>query len=353
MERRHKVPLERFEWPLAAALIFLSLELLVGERKKRGAPPFVKMLQQKLGRGRGATAIILLVALSLNTKAYGSKGEEAFERGDYLQASEYYSQKLTDSPDDPELHYNFGTAAYKNNLYDNAIEAFTKALRSDNIKLQEMAYYNRGNSHYQKGAEMQQADPKATVDQWKQAVASLQSAIELDPDDLDARHNYEVVKKQLEELEKQLENQEEQQDQNQQDSQGQQQDEKQGNNGKSSSSGQEEDRQQSGSDEPKPGEEQSQKQPQSPQEEQASEQQELQPEDESDEAEKPGDAGGISPEDRNPEDQAKQDAMRQQLGKMTKEEAEQLLNALKNEEGELNFVPSGRDNNQNEIERDW
>ncbi len=33
-ERRHKVPLERFEWPLAAAFLFLILELLVGERKK-------------------------------------------------------------------------------------------------------------------------------------------------------------------------------------------------------------------------------------------------------------------------------------------------------------------------------
>ena len=45
--------------------------------------------------------------------------------------------------------------------------------------------------------------------------------------------------------------------------------------------------------------------------------------------------------------------MRQQLGKMTKEEAENLLNALKNEEGELNFVPSGHGNNENDIEKDW
>ena len=45
--------------------------------------------------------------------------------------------------------------------------------------------------------------------------------------------------------------------------------------------------------------------------------------------------------------------MRQQLGKMTKEEAEKLLNALKNEEGELNFVPSGRGNNANDVDKDW
>jgi hypothetical protein len=38
---------------------------------------------------------------------------------------------------------------------------------------------------------------------------------------------------------------------------------------------------------------------------------------------------------------------------MTREEAESLLNALKNEEGELNFVPSGRGGDVNDIEKDW
>jgi Ca-activated chloride channel homolog len=45
--------------------------------------------------------------------------------------------------------------------------------------------------------------------------------------------------------------------------------------------------------------------------------------------------------------------MRQQLGKMTKEEAERMLNALKNDEGNLNFVPSGRSAKEKAIDRDW
>jgi tetratricopeptide (TPR) repeat protein len=131
-----------------------------------------------------------------------------------LQASEYYRQRLEKSPNDPELHYNFGTAAYKNNMQDDAIEAFTKALKSDNVELQKKAYFNRGNSYYQKGAEVQQADPKTTLNQWKQAVSSLESALQLDPDDADARHNLEVIKERLEELEEQhQQNQQDQQDQ--------------------------------------------------------------------------------------------------------------------------------------------
>ncbi len=69
------------------------------------------------------------------------------------------NKSLEKSPNDPELQYNYGTAAFKNNMYDDAIEAFTKALKSDDIELQEKAYYNRGNSQYQKGVELRKSRP--------------------------------------------------------------------------------------------------------------------------------------------------------------------------------------------------
>ncbi len=53
------------------------------------------------------------------------------------------------------------------------------------------------------------------------------------------------------------------------------------------------------------------------------------------------------------EEQAAMDAQRQQQGKMTKEEAERLLNGLKSEEGELNFVPLSRNTKTNSNVRDW
>ena len=247
-ERRHKVPVERFEWPLAAALFLLILELLIGERKNgRRAHPLslFKTLGNSLGnrlkhrRKTGtATVIILLLGASLAPFAYCSQGEEAYSRQDYLQAAEYYRQKLEKSPQDSQLLYNYGTAAFKNNLYDEAIEAFTKALKSDDIELQKKAYYNRGNSYYQKGAEAQQADPKATIDQWQQALSSLDSALQLDPQDADAKHNHQVIEKQLEELKKQQqqnqqnnkdkqENEEQQKQKDQQQSEGSQEQEKQ------------------------------------------------------------------------------------------------------------------------------
>lgn len=351
-ERRHKVPLERFEWPLAAALFFLILELLVGERKKARSLPFIRTIRRTVRRGKKVTevtAIILLLSLSTGTKAYCSKGEEAFERGDYLQASEYYREKLERSPNSPELNYNYGTTSFKNNMYDDAIEAFTKALKSDDIELQKKAYYNRGNSNYQKGVEMQQADPKATVNQWKQALNSLESALELAPDDADAKHNHEVIKKRLEELEKQQQ-QNQQNEQNQQNQQeGDSEDQKQ------DSTAQQDNNQQQPNSDPKQSKDgQSGEKPDREKKEQEDNRQQPQSAEKNDaDAEKPKPINESQEQNKNPGEQANQDALRQQLGKMTREEAEKLLNALKNEEGELNFVPSGHGNNENDIDKDW
>ncbi len=364
-ERRHKVPLERFEWPLAAALLILAVELLVGERKKARRIGIFKTLGRLVqrvislsGSRRGKTAAILLIMLfGLGNRAYCSTGEEAFARGDYVQASEYYQKRLDKSPEDPQLQYNYGTAAYKNNMFDEAAEAFTKALKSDDVKLQEKAYYNRGNSQYQKGQESQQADPKATIEQWHKALDSLQAAMNLDPKDADARHNHELIKKRLEELEKkQQQNKKDQQNGKDQqdkkdgkdkeqkgDSQDQQQD--QGSAGQQKQQQEGRDRQQDDSD-------QQNKQPQKEQQDQGKKQQSAAAEKEDGKSEQ---AEAINEQQKKSDsaEQAKQDAKRQQLGKMTREEAESLLNALKNEEGELNFVPSGHNNNADDIDKDW
>jgi Ca-activated chloride channel family protein len=346
-ERRHKVPLERFEWPLAAALLCLVLELLVGERRKVRALPFKKTLHHLLKRKKKAAevaAIVLVLGLTSASKAYCSEGEEAFQRGDYLQASEYYRGQLEKAPDDPQLLYNFGTSSFKNNMYDDAIEAFTKALKSDDIALQEKAYYNRGNSYYQKGAEALQADPQGTIDHWQQALNSLQAALELAPDDEDARHNHDVIKKRLEELEKQQQNRENNQEQQQKnDGEDQKQD---------SSSQRDGDQQQSDPDEHQSENDQAEEQPDKEPKNQDNDKQQATPEKNDPAANQPNPQSEAGEENNSAEQQANEDAVRQQLGKMTKEEAEKMLNALKNEEGELNFVPSGT-NNQNDVEKDW
>lgn len=358
-ERRQKVPLERFEWPLAAALLFLVLELMVGERKKTRSLSFLKNIRRigRIGRrGKKVTEVavlLLLLGLGSTPEAHCSRGEEAFTQGDYLQASEYYREKLQKAPNDPQLHYNYGTATYKNNMFDDAIDAFTKALKSDDVELQKKAYYNRGNSYYQKGVEVQQADPETTLNLWKQAISSLESALQLDPDDADARHNHDIIQKRLEELEKQQQQQQQQQnEENQQDQQDKDKNQEQEQNGEKKEQQQKGDsesdtnQQQAEDGQSSAAENDREPRPEKPQDTQNTAGNEDQPVPVNESPEKKS----------NPADQANQaqgDGQRQQLGKMTREEAESLLNALKNEEGELNFVPSDRGINGNDIDKDW
>ncbi len=349
-ERRHKVPVERFEWPLALAAIFLVVELLIGERKVALTVPLLPFVKSLLGRlkwtraGKALVLVFLLVACC-SSNGYASEGEEAYKRGDYLQASEYYRKKLAEKPDDPLLMYNFGAAAYKNNMFDDSIAAFGGALKSDKIDLQKKAYYNRGNSYYQKGAEVRQADPKAAAGQWRQALNSLNSALQLDPADADAEVNKSIVSKQLEEPEKQLEK-EKQEKQSGQDEQQKEKDSDKKDEGQKKG-------QKDGSDQANAGKQSHEQQGKQQSDKGDENKAGKQPGEEQPEEAKEQPTGSEQAQDRGKKEEQAADAIRQQLGKMTKEEAERLLNALKNEEGNLNFVPAGQRAQEKEIDRDW
>jgi len=333
-ERRHKIPIERFEWPLALAAVMLMVEMLVGERKGSKSLSLGQAIRRRMKR-KGQVVVLLLLCIPFSTRSYGADRRDAYSRGDYLEASEYYGKLLEKSPDDPQLQYNFGTAAYKNNMFDNAIEAFTRALESDNVELQKKAYYNRGNSYYQKGAELRQAEPQTAAGQWQQALTSMQSVLELDPLDADATHNREIIKKQLAQLEEELKQQKQQTADSDQE-QNRQQKEQDG------------EQQPEQSDSPQAGNERGEQQPDEKQPEQPTG--DGVKKDEQKDEPSAAASGSEQPEE-SPEEQAAKDADRRQLGKMTREEAERMLNALRQEEGELNFVPSNRD--INEPKEDW
>lgn len=359
-ERRHKIPIDRFEWPLAGAFVLLVVELLLGERKKNGQRTMFKVIAETVKRKKEIGTLVLLLALTVSGGARASSGEDAFAAEDYLGAAEYYRQQLEKTPDSPELQYNYGASSYKNNMYDDAIQAFTKALKSEDIELQKMSYFNLGNSHFQKGVESQQGDTKATEEEWTQALTAMDSVLKLAPDDEKAKNNREVIQKQLEQLEKQMEQQQNQEgDDNQKnkDNNSQEGDSKDG-DGK----GQQQ-QNSSGNDNPqesKGDQKQEQKQSAAGQQNTQEEGKDQKDMNTSGSNETPQPINESSGQEKSQaekakeqaNEQAKQDAIRQKQGKMTKEEAEQLLNALKNQEGELNFIPSAGAN-ENDIEKDW
>lgn len=346
-EKRHKVALERFVWPLAVAIAILLLEFLVGGRKSSRSLsiPFIKTAGRRKKKGMVASLMLLASLSSTVPGVQASEGVENYVAGDYLGASEFFARQLEQSPHDARLHFNYGTAAYKNNMFEEAAKAFSEALISEDLALQQEAYYNRGNAQFQRGKETLQTDPEHSIALWEQAVTSYEGALQLDSMNEDARYNLELVKRQLEELKKQQEEQkQEKQDEQSQEDEKQKdkkQDEQSGDEQSGGSGGSEGEhgssQDQSGQD---PGEQGSQ---QDSDDQQDSQQDKTPPgqEEQQDTSEEEGDASPADAAEAAQEQEAQaRDQERRAQGKMTRDEARQLLNSLKDETGELNFIPS-------------
>jgi Ca-activated chloride channel family protein len=367
-ERRQKVPIERFNWPLTTAIILLVLEFLIPERKSshKLSIPHIITAGRRIKKQIMPMVLLLLVIAGGASDIHASEAEDAYNQEEYLKASELYSKSLKEHPNDPTLHYNYGAAAYKNNMYDEAIASFSQALKSEDLSLQAKAYYNRGNAQFQKGSEGQQSNPDSALEQWQQAVESYDSALKLNPENSLAAENKKFVEQKIKELQQQKEQQQdknkdqqdEQQNQDQKkndenngDNRDKQKKPENGDNEKSQPQNEPEKEQSDKGDKNEDGKQNSaenkDQQPDKP-ESSGSDNAEKDTQNETSQPATAQDGQKSEAADQNAKDDT--DMQRRELGKMTKEEAQNLLNALKNEEGELNFVPGGQDA---PIGRDW
>jgi tetratricopeptide (TPR) repeat protein len=216
------------------------------------------------------------------------KGNELFDREEFEAALEAYREAQTDRPDSPELHYNVGDALYKQGAIDEAMAAFQKAVASGDSALGSKAFYNLGNALYKKQA-------------FDQAVAAYEKALELDSSDHDAKVNLEMALEKLEEKKKQ--------------------DQEKGDDEKNNEDKEDEQKNQDQNEENK------EKSDQEKQDEKDQQEKENQDQQDSESEQNP------RPQDQH--DLKEQDAQEQQQpGELSEEEAERLLDALKDRETE-------------------
>jgi Ca-activated chloride channel family protein len=203
-EKRIHQPKERFRWPLTAAILLLLLEMLLPERKTERS---ASQEQSLASRARTGAAVGLLLLLVSATASLGSPSSalREYKAGKYDEAFKEYEQSLRRKGDDPRLHFNAGTSAYRNQQFEQATKEFEKALTSPDLKLQQASYYNRGNAWYWLGEK--NADPQKRSEAWKKAVEDYDLSLKLNPQDGDARFNHEFVQKKLEELKRQQQQQ--------------------------------------------------------------------------------------------------------------------------------------------------
>jgi Ca-activated chloride channel family protein len=203
-------PLERYQWPLGFAVGFLILWLLLGERRR-------------VRPRRSLVAALIAFALLPRLQA-ATPGLQDYQSGNFENARKAFEKQLKSTPDSREVQFNAGASAYKLGDFEQAISQFTSALLSEDSKLREDAAYNLANSLVRRGEAAKEMDAKKG--DWKNAIEQYTEALNLDAKNKQAQENRDIVKKLLEDLEKQEKQQDQKKDQQKKDQKQDQKDKK-------------------------------------------------------------------------------------------------------------------------------
>ena len=207
--RLSRRPIERYEWPLGAALIALALSILIPERKRArqrayaAAPAPARRATRGIADApAGAATAVALLAMFLSSSAFATApGLDAYRGGKFEDAYSQFQEALKSHPQsraEDKLQFDSGAAAYKLKDYSKALESFSQALLSEETALQSKGHYNLGNTLYQRG-EAQKSDDKKLSD-WTNALDHYEQTLKLDSQNKEAKDNYDYVKRKIEEL---------------------------------------------------------------------------------------------------------------------------------------------------------
>ena len=211
--RLSRRPIERYEWPLGAALIALALSILIPERKRvrqrAGVPALARDARHSVAGGPVKAAAAVAVLILWCSSVFATvPGINAYQQGKFEDAYKEFQDTLKSHPQshaEDELQFDSGTAAYKLKDYNKAMESFSQALLTPDTSLQTKGHYNLGNTLYQRG-EMEKSDDKKLSD-WTNALDHYEQTLKLDPQNKEAKDNYEYVKRKIDELKNKKEQQ--------------------------------------------------------------------------------------------------------------------------------------------------
>jgi Ca-activated chloride channel family protein len=194
---------EQFQWPLAAAIILLLAEMFLPERRPP-ARQTSKAVSKMAGAVPGVPGVTLVVLLLLtvcgNASASPSSALREYNAGDYTNALQEFDRLAQVNTNDLRLVFNAGAAAYRATNFDAALNDFQAMTLSPDLKLQQKAFYNLGNTQYRMGELKFEPDFEgltAMEETWGEAVKSYAHAVQLNTNDMDAADNLVFVTKQI------------------------------------------------------------------------------------------------------------------------------------------------------------
>jgi Ca-activated chloride channel family protein len=357
---------EQFHWPLGIAIALLLAEAILPTASKKRAAA------KAIAKAAASPALVMLFLMAMLwpvANASPARAYRDYKEGHYKDSRNEYERLLEKRPDDARLNYNAGAAAYKAGAFDAATKRFTAATKAEDLHLQEMAYYGLGNANFRAGAEQNEPDKKMAL--WQESIQNYESALKLNPQDANAAHNRDFVKAELEKLKKEQQkdnkdksdnkDKDKKDDKQEQDKNDQKKDDQDKQDNKDQKDQQKQDEQKdqdqkdnkdSKSDQQKKDEEQKKQEEKEKQEQQAGKDKQDEPGDDKKDGSESGEKNQAQ-KDQEQKD-AEEEARAASMAQMTPKQAQQMLDAQKNNEKALIYRMQGDRKKSRDLNyKDW
>ena len=126
----------------------------------------------------------IIIFLLFSTLMGQDKGQKLFDQEKYDEARKYYESILDKRDEDKAALFGVGSSAYYQNDIEGALNSFGNTLDSEDDQLKSKSYYNLARILQDKN-------------ELEKSLAFYRKSLELDPSDIDAKVNYELLKRQI------------------------------------------------------------------------------------------------------------------------------------------------------------
>lgn len=174
-------PIERFAWFAGGAAALLLFVAMLGEGATTHLP---RLRGGAVAALLGVLAGLLLAGCGTTAWQHVRAGNEAYGAERFEEALDEYRQAASAQPEDPAINYNIANALHRLSRLDEAAasaeQARVFAEAADDGDIAQRALYTLGNTHFR------ESDLEAARD-------AYQGALRINPDDVDAKANLELV----------------------------------------------------------------------------------------------------------------------------------------------------------------
>lgn len=142
------------------------------------------------------------------------QGNSEYKDGNFQEAEKEYRKALMEKPGYNKGTFNLGDAMYEQENYEESNKLFSEVVeRSTDASQKAAAYYNIGNTFMKEN-------------KFKESIDAYKNSLRLNPNDANAKYNLEYARKKLKEQEEKQQNQDQNQDQDNKDQDKKDQDKK-------------------------------------------------------------------------------------------------------------------------------